>query len=207
MHSTKVWPFVYVILGWVCLYLTLVCWALWKLLEDQQKHFRPNQKWWDKWRQNYPQDSFFSKVVKEIVVFVPFVPSCLIKASVQNVEELPLSKKVHMTTVVSLLVSQTFTGTTAIAVLKKLASAWVFPSGLTNVLCMHVIASQVDLMLVDGLSTCWPGAAEFVCRTKGCLLVQLEKLQVILLKICWSWEKTALEWWQTVTWNLAAVGW
>ena len=72
----------------------------------------------------------------------------------QNVEELPLSKKVHMTTVVSLLVSQTFTGTTAIAVLKKLASAWVFPSGFTNVLCMHVIASQVDLMPVDGLSTC-----------------------------------------------------
>lgn len=151
--------------------------------------------------------SFFSKVVKEIVVFVPFVPSCLIKASVQNVEELLLSKKVHMNTEVSLLVNQTFTGTTAIAVLKKLASAWVFPSWFTNVLCMHVIASQVDLMLMDGLSTCWPGAAEFVCRTKGCLLVQLEKVQVILLKICWSWEKTALEWWQTVTWNLAAVGW
>ena len=87
--------------------------------------------------------SFFSKVVKEIVVFVPFVPSCLIKASVQNVEELPLSKKVHMTTVVSLLVSQTFTGTTAIAVLKKLALAWVFPSGFTNVLCMRVIASKL----------------------------------------------------------------
>lgn len=72
----------------------------------------------------------------------------------QNVEELPLSKKVHMNTEVSLLVSQTFMGTTAIAVLKKLASAWVFPSWFTSVLCMHVIASQVDLMLVDGLSTC-----------------------------------------------------
>ena len=34
-----------------------------------------------------------SNVVKEIKVLGPFTPNCLIRASVQNEEELPLSKK------------------------------------------------------------------------------------------------------------------
>lgn len=75
---------------------------------------------------------FFSNVVKEVMVFVPSVPSCLFKVSVQNVEELPLPTKVYVITGVSIPVSQTSMGTMAIAVLKKLASAWVFPSGFTN---------------------------------------------------------------------------
>ena len=57
--------------------------------------------------------SFFSKVVREIRVCVPSTPSCLIKDSGQNVEELPLSKNAQVKT------GGLLTGTRAMPILER----------------------------------------------------------------------------------------